>query len=388
LSRALCRARPGTPGGSGDPLRLRLIVDDLAAFSALYPAVRAGFGFQTVPAPDSGSPDWLVAPWNDPGPEALAEFSARRPRYILECYACGRPEWFEEILFDADDDGIRVLLNLEYLTAESWARDFHLLPSLTRSPQVRKYVFMPGFISGTGGLLPLEESAPRSEDDFHRGGSLHAGGRSHADGSLHADGRSHAGGSEFRILLFSYEHDFTSLASALKAFHADRPVRVLLAAGRSASPFLDAWNSSGRPFPVEELPMLPQLEWDSVFDSADLLIVRGEESWSRAILSGKPFVWECYPFRGDGHHAKIRAFLEFARSFFPPAEFALWDRILWDFNAAVPGEEDLIRFFRSCAVSEPDCGWNLSESFRKMAAEAGKTGNLAANLLTFFLDSG
>ncbi|HNY21009.1 MAG TPA: elongation factor P maturation arginine rhamnosyltransferase EarP, partial [Treponemataceae bacterium] len=129
-----------------DAPRLRLIVDDLAAFASLCPGVDPDAGFQRVG-------EWPVARWENPGAGAVSEFTARRPRVVLECYACGRPDWFEEILFDEADTEPRNIVNLEYLTAEPWARDFHRLPSLTRSPLVRKSVFMPGFESGTGGLL-------------------------------------------------------------------------------------------------------------------------------------------------------------------------------------------------------------------------------------------
>jgi len=57
------------------------------------------------------------------------------------------------MLFDPADSSVKTIVNLEYLSAEPYAAEFHRMPSLTRSPLVRKHMFMPGFEAGTGGLI-------------------------------------------------------------------------------------------------------------------------------------------------------------------------------------------------------------------------------------------
>ena len=128
------------------------------------------------------------------------EWTKKPPRVILECFQCGRPDWLEEILFGGAEkrdekkfegktetatknackfknaplqtktdcktttlgakencvqgqDARALIINIDYLTAEDYAEEFHCLKSGTRSVLVRKVNFMPGFSAKTGGLI-------------------------------------------------------------------------------------------------------------------------------------------------------------------------------------------------------------------------------------------
>ena len=338
---------------------LRLIVDDLAAFSGLCPGVDPALPLQRVG-------EWTVARWDSPGAQVQALYLAERPRAVIECYACGRPDWLEAILFDADDPVPRAIVNLEYLTAEPWARDFHRLPSMTRSPLVRKAVFMPGLEPGTGGLIQ-----DRAFSDLVTACSTVDG--LYAARRIALDALSPSGPTQlppgfdpaaaFWFLAFSYEHDFTAIVADLARFCADRPVLALVAAGRSSWPFLDAWSRADRSFPVLELPLVPQSLWDRILVASDFAIVRGEESFARACLAGLPFLWECYPFADeptaqpnaggvlanggvsadsggetiapmDGHLPKVRAFLDRIQPYLPPEDYARYEGLTLAFNGA------------------------------------------------------
>jgi len=387
---------------------LRLIVDDLSVFAALCPEIRADSGLQTVNG-------FLVARWDDPGDGAVRLFQDQRPRMVLECYACGRPDWFEAILFDAADPFPRTIINLEYLTAESWAADFHKLASFTRSPLVRKAMFMPGFRSGTGGLLQdtsfcglLEAcSSHESRLTVRRTLCRELGWQAALPPEAAA----------FWVLVFSYEHDFSSIVGDLAVFHAERPLVVLLAAGRSSAPFLDAWKGAGRPFPVVELPLLRQTTWDAFLAASDFAIVRGEETLSRAALLGRPFLWQCYPFNiscgvgGDsadgetgGQLPKVHAFLEMICPFLDSASFTSFERLTLAFNgvpaddsgASEPAPGDLLAVLRALnspvtekfdriPLREPA---GLADGFALWSQEVRNLGNLASNLLTFMREIG
>ena len=54
------------------------------------------------------------------------------------------------------------------------------------------------------------------------------------------------------------------------------------------------------------LDWLPQAEFDRLLWSADLNIVRGEDSLVRALWAGAPFVWQLYP-QHDGAHRRQAA---------------------------------------------------------------------------------
>jgi uncharacterized repeat protein (TIGR03837 family) len=57
---------------------------------------------------------------------------------------------------------------------------------------------------------------------------------------------------------------------------------------------------------------LPQTEFDHLLWAADVNMVRGEDSWLRAIWAGKPFVWQIYAQDDAAHHEKLAAFMQAA----------------------------------------------------------------------------
>ncbi|GAB1457570.1 hypothetical protein MASR2M48_28780 [Spirochaetota bacterium] len=128
---------------------IRLIVDRLDAFAALEPAINPSLAIQKLHG-------WTVLSWWPPK-DFLADYETLYcndpPRIIIECFACGRPDWLEDMLFSSGDPRIKTIINLEYLSAEDYAEEFHKMPSLTRSRAVKKHLFMPGFTPGTGGFI-------------------------------------------------------------------------------------------------------------------------------------------------------------------------------------------------------------------------------------------
>lgn len=380
-------------GGAG----LRLIVDNLEAFAQLSPGVAAAKPLQEHRS-------WTVCQW-DAVDEGRALYTERPPLVIVECFACGRPEWLDDILFDKSLQALRPspvqIINLEYLTAEPYADEFHKLQSLTRSAQVRKVNFMPGFTDKTGGLIldgvPLAAGNGCSAKDapLVEGGTPAAGGAlcteatasSGEAGETHADTPAAGGslvssgsgsycadrGKPFTVFVFSYERDFSTIADALASFATERAtspqnaahttftnLRVLVAAGKSDAPFSAAWKATcdsrqaqnaaledcpwgnatfSLPAP-EKLAFLPQDEWDKLLYSADFLFIRGEDSLSRACLSGKPFVWHAYPQSEMYHLVKVRALLDRMEPFFSKENFRLIrDYWLW-YNGGAPDTTD------------------------------------------------
>jgi uncharacterized repeat protein (TIGR03837 family) len=366
-------------------LELRLLVDDLSAFRALCPSVEVGKAVQTVNG-------WTVVAWANADDVGRALFRAKRPRKVIECFACGRPDWYEAILFDGEDQESRLIVDLEYLTAEGWAIDFHRLPSATRSAKVRKAIFMPGFVEGTGGLihgggfLALREAYLDGKRKPALRGELLRSIASASAGSV--------GEAEFRpateafwVTVFSYERDFRPVIRALAAVGCSRPVLALAAAGKSSGPSLMAWEAADRPFPFVELPFLNQETWDETILASDFSIVRGEDSLSRAALSGSPFLWHAYALQDGAQVAKVRALLDNLKPFFAPADFALIENLYLKFNGPVSvGMESvrqaLVEVLDRCGGGPIDLG------FRAWSENLLKNGNLAEALLTFIRDFG
>jgi uncharacterized repeat protein (TIGR03837 family) len=58
------------------------------------------------------------------------------------------------------------------------------------------------------------------------------------------------------------------------------------------------------------MPFVSQDEYDWVLSQCDFNIVRGEDSFVRAQLAGKPFIWHIYPQEDRAHEVKLAAFLD------------------------------------------------------------------------------
>ncbi|MBO7613252.1 MAG: elongation factor P maturation arginine rhamnosyltransferase EarP, partial [Treponema sp.] len=100
-------------------IKLRLVVSNLESFSAMAPGLDPSKEIQQYRG-------WTVMDWNA-SDACRAEFTKNPPTLILECFQCSRPQWLEDMLFSPDWNREVQIINIEYLTAESWADDFHLL---------------------------------------------------------------------------------------------------------------------------------------------------------------------------------------------------------------------------------------------------------------------
>ncbi|MDP3176577.1 MAG: elongation factor P maturation arginine rhamnosyltransferase EarP, partial [Spirochaetaceae bacterium] len=361
-------------------LRLRIVVDDLGAFATLCPAIDPGKGLQELGA-------WTIVRWESPGETALALFRADRPRAVLECFACGRPAWLEEILFDPADLLPRRVFNIEHLTAESWAEDFHLLTAATRSSLVRKLFFMPGFTPGTGGLVidrRFREARERCLDPVGRAAerrSLAARLGARLGGELGAPGTAE----RFWTAVFSYERDYGRIVADLAELSRDRPILALVAAGRSREPFMAAWLAAGEPFPAASLPFLPQEDWDELLLACDFSIVRGEESLARAALAGRPFLWHAYLQDENHQMVKVRSLLELLRPHFEAEAFGALERLWLAFNdrrkdeASTGGAEELLPVLRLAD--------SLLQGFASFAERVAAHGDLATRLLALLREN-
>ena len=83
------------------------------------------------------------------------------------------------------------------------------------------------------------------------------------------------------------------------------------------------------------MPFLPQTVYDQFLCLTDFNIVRGEDSFVRAILSGKPFIWNAYLQENIYHRVKVEAFLEVFKNYFnDDIAFKHYSELLLEFNQA------------------------------------------------------
>ncbi len=332
--------------------QINLVVDDLISFNKICNLVQCDVSEQEVEG-------LRVFNWNaaDYCHEAFSRNDGELMPVILECFQCGRPDWMEKILFEEKLSRTVYIIMIDYLTAEQYAEDFHCLQSLTRSAKVQKVNFMPGFTEKTGGLVIEEEW--------------------HEVPERKADGP---------VLVFTYEKDWRDLVdgwlSARSAIPPYEP-KLLVAQGRGKESFMSAVKACGADGLVEELPYLNQTEWDKVMKFCSALVIRGEESMSRACLSGIPFIWHAYPQSDEYQLVKVNALLERMRRHFSEEDFEIVERAWLDINS--PSEPSLRGAERrsnpySDFFSAVD---HLAPSFYDFACSLRKNGDLAANLMTY-----
>ncbi|WP_288958746.1 elongation factor P maturation arginine rhamnosyltransferase EarP [uncultured Treponema sp.] len=364
--------------------QLRLIVSDLKSFNAmaLPPGISTSLAVQNYNG-------WKVIDWNACA-EGKCEFTEHPPKIILECFQCGRPEWLDEILFSAQTTQTVQIVNVEYLTAEDWADDFHLLKSGTRSALVKKINFMPGFTKKTGGLVL----------DKHFVSCVHSKTAALECLKKYASKKTVAlieDTNLFRVIAFSYERNFENEACALSEFakNSGRKVQVLLAPGLGNVPFKKA-AAAFKNISVYDLEYLPQLAWDALLTLADFSFIRGEDSFSRACLSGIPFVWHAYPQEEEFQLVKAAAVLKRMEPFFSAGDMSLVKNVWLSYNRkpSVKMCDEACKVYNECT----DAGYipllrilenygGIKKSFGMFAQSLFANGNLAQNLLAFLQNS-
>ncbi len=272
---------------------VRLRVDDASALAWMAP---------------QGRPGVQVLPWDTPQPHEPGDA-------VVEAFGCDPPELFQAAIAAKTRAQGRqpAWINLEYLTAESFAGRCHGLASPVLSGPAAglvKRFFYPGFAPGTGGLLREPDLLER-QARFDREAWLLRQGIAPEPGSR-------------LVSLFCYEP--AALDRLLGQLARDPARTCLLAtAGRASAAAAAAidrmqrresgWNAAGR-LALLPLPLLAQPEFDHLLWACDLNFVRGEDSVVRALWAGKPLVWQIYPQEDKAHHAKLDAFLDWLA---PPA---------------------------------------------------------------------
>ncbi len=349
LARAISDLRPN--------IELTLVVSNLESFHKLASQIDPTKQFQDFHYKDSV---WKILDWNL---EISDGNSSLLTPVILECFQCGRPEWLEKILFDESFTQIVQIIQIDYLTAEDYADEFHLLKSGTRKSNIKKIFFMPGFTEKTGGLIinsglaglpcPLEGQSDEK--------------------------------SQFLIFFFAYEDDCSAVVRAISDFEREMQksekefsVCVYLAEGKSSLPFENAFKNQNATFKLQKIPFLQQEEFDCFLTTMDFLFVRGEDSLSRAALSSLPFVWQAYKQDENYQLVKVNALLERMKPFFCD-EFEPIQKFWQSYNdyENPTKSESLTKMLLDSAKQKNTGG------FKKFSRSLIKNGNLAESLLKF-----
>lgn len=256
-------------------LRVRLWVDDLSSLQPLCPEVDPQLAEQICQGVN-------ICRWAE-------NFAVDRvAEVIIEAFACELPAAYIAAMAAADPKPCWI--NLEYLTAESWAEDCHGLVSPHPSLPLKKYFFFPGFSEKTGGLL-------RERDLL----------------ALRDAERPSAVSDQLAISLFCYET--APVGALLDAFAASsQPAVCYVPPGKPLQAVKQHLSGDG-PWQLGQtriapIPFLALDDYDRLLWRCDVNFVRGEDSFVRAQWAGKPFVWQVYRQEEDAHLVKLAAFLD------------------------------------------------------------------------------
>lgn len=348
--------------------QVRLWVDDLGAFSRLAPGLDSGRERQSL----NGV---TVHHWpRQGGPFAVP---ADLGQVVVEAFACPLPDEAEAAM--ARQSPPPVWLNLEYLSAEAWVEDCHRMVSRHPRLGLDKHFFFPGFTPRTGGLL-RETGLIEARCRFQ------APGGGERQDFLAAQGIDLAPG-ERLVNLFAYASP--RLADLFQAINGhDAPPTRLLLLDRHAREAASAWSgealSEGRPLRVgaltlHPLPFLPQDGFDRLLWSADLNLVRGEDSFVRAQWAARPFVWQIYPQDEEAHRIKLEAFLERYRAGLPTAAADALTGFWRAWNDAAPGDAGLAGAWAAFSTALPALAAHAEAWCDRLANQE----NLAAALVRF-----
>lgn len=282
---------------------VRLYMDDIGALAQIWPEVRADLREQQVAGVTIVRWD-VVTDWQTDAD------------VVIEAFACRLPAAYEQNMRP------KFWFNLEYLTAETWADEYHNL----NSPQaggLNKIFFFPGFTDKTGGLLREHNLNVRRDAWADLTGFV-------ADKNV------------FKISLFAYTH--APIEQWLPCLMAStQPVQLAVTHGQAADAVRRAGYAAGQygALEVRFLPMLAQNVYDELLWSSDLNCVRGEDSLVRALWAGVPFVWHIYAQDDGVHWHKLDAF---AQRYDGSASWCDWQRF-WNADAhiqAAPAWQNLM----------------------------------------------
>ena len=211
---------------------------------------------------------------------------------VIEAFGAQLPDHALEALASAQEAQRTICwLNLEYLSAEPESKANHGLDSpVADGPAVglRKQFFYPGFVRGTGGIL-----------------------RDHAATML-ASETPDLPWPPKNMALFSYD---SPTLDFLINQATEMGMTIQVAAGRTTDHVQDLADQDAIDVDnIELIPHCTQQQFDAWLNDQDFLVVRGEDSLTRAILSGKPFLWHIYPQEDGAHRIKLNAFLEWLQA--------------------------------------------------------------------------
>ncbi|OYY75201.1 MAG: hypothetical protein B7Y40_01950 [Gammaproteobacteria bacterium 28-57-27] len=273
---------------------VRLFVDELNALKTLVPAAQST-AQQTLYGIE-------VRQWTESFPDT------QPAQVVIETFGCTLPASYVRAMQATPP---LAWINLEYMSCEDWVDNIHNHDSILAHGLKKRFI-IPSLRAHGGGLL-RESDLLRRRDDFLSHPAQQRAWCEQWNIPLPI-----GGANSLKLSLFGYEnpqfapflHDLSQAPQPITAY---LPQSRLLNSLREYlhNPDLSAGDTYQHgSLTLHILPFLPQAEYDRLLWLCDINFVRGEESLTRAIWAGKPFIWHIYPTDDHAHQVKLNAFLE------------------------------------------------------------------------------
>ena len=260
-------------------IEVHLLVDDLVTTKRLIPSIDLTLHKQTINGINICHCDFSEDSTSLPPP----------PDFVFNLFNIDLPHSYKTLIKRKKSKYIAI----EYLSAEPWVDNFHLKPSIDPQSGLIKTYFYPGFTNQTGGLI-------REKGLFLRREAFDQSRRKKLIQSLGGDPNLYS------ISLFYYPIQkievFLDVIDRIK-----KPAQFFIP--QYLFDLLKLKNNY-QFIHIIPYPFLNHDDFDNLLWSCDLNFVRGEDSWTRAIWAGKPFIWQPYIQENNIHLIKLKAFLK------------------------------------------------------------------------------
>ncbi len=300
---------------------------------------------------------------------------------IFEAFGCEIPDFIMKKAYYQS----KILINLEYLSAEEWVEGYHLKESLLPEGNLKKYFYMPGFTEKTGGVIinsnTIINSIKSKEDRVLIINNLLS---SFAPKLIYNNNT---------ILgsIFTYLRNFKTLVES--AVNINKEFIFFIFGSKSNDGMMQTLKDMDyktidvnrilyKNIHIIFIPFLSQQQYDSLLYCTDFNIVRGEDSLVRAILAEKPFIWNAYLQDNKYQKVKVDAFCRMIQKYFDtPIDFTYYHELMLKFNdiekedANIMPEERYEYFFKNLHKYE--------HSTKKMSYFLSNSCNLIDKLDTF-----
>ena len=276
---------------------VRLFIDVLPVLARIAPEVDPNKASQSAQG-------MTIMVWHGPHAPLLQAGAAS---VVIEAFGCGLAADYLDAMRARPETP--AWINLEYLSAERWVDDYHGLPSPQPQGGLSRQFFFPGFTAQSGGLL-RELGLLATRDAFQADPSARAA-------LLRSLSIAMADDDPLLISLFAYANP--RLPALLEAWaEGDRNVVCIVPEG-VASGEIDRWSGGAVLHPGQTLrrgrlalvgiPFVAQDLYDRLLWASDLNLVRGEDSFVRALWAARPVAWQPYRQADNAERPKLDAFL-------------------------------------------------------------------------------